>query len=335
MFSLPALWNGIYGLRPSVGRLPHTGLQGPHDGMDALMGVVGPLARSVDDLELFCSSILSHTISPWHLEAQLINKPWTPYSTTRAANSVQPILPGGRRKLTVALMLDDGMVLPHPPILSALRSAAASLRAAGHVVVPWTPVRAAESDKLLFTLCLQDKGDEYRDHLALSGEPAVPLIEWLLETRVPEERVAYPSGLWELAKVREKLRQDSVEAWNSLEQVVGGQVDAILCPGAPSLAPRHDRSRHWGYTGMWNILDWPAVTFPVESPSGSAAETGQDSTAWPPFEPRSTMEKEVWAEWNPDWYEGAPVGLQLVGRRLEEEKLLSDLRILEGALKQA
>jgi hypothetical protein len=51
---VPAAFCGIYGLKPSVGRLPHGGLSGTHAGMENIIGAVGPMARSVEDMSLFC-----------------------------------------------------------------------------------------------------------------------------------------------------------------------------------------------------------------------------------------------------------------------------------------
>lgn len=51
---VPAAFCGIYGLKPSVGRLPHGGLAGTHAGMENIIGAVGPMARYAEDLSLFC-----------------------------------------------------------------------------------------------------------------------------------------------------------------------------------------------------------------------------------------------------------------------------------------
>jgi len=50
---IPAAHGGLYGLKGSVARLPHAGLMGSHDGMDEIVGCVGPIATSARDLELF------------------------------------------------------------------------------------------------------------------------------------------------------------------------------------------------------------------------------------------------------------------------------------------
>ena len=42
-----------------------------------------------------------------------------------------------------------------------------------------------------------------------------------------------------------------------------GMVDVILCPVGPGPAPPLDCARYWGYTSQWNLLDYPALVFPV------------------------------------------------------------------------
>ena len=51
---VPAAFCGIYGLKPSIGRLPHGGLAETHAGMENIVGAVGPMAKSAEDLSLFC-----------------------------------------------------------------------------------------------------------------------------------------------------------------------------------------------------------------------------------------------------------------------------------------
>ena len=40
-------------------------------------------------------------------------------------------------------------------------------------------------------------------------------------------------------------------------------MDIILCPVGPGAAPPLDCSRYWNYTSQWNLLDYPALVFPV------------------------------------------------------------------------
>ena len=40
-------------------------------------------------------------------------------------------------------------------------------------------------------------------------------------------------------------------------------IDVLLCPVTPGAAPPLDCSRYWGYSSVWNLLDYPALVFPV------------------------------------------------------------------------
>ncbi len=126
---IPAAYTGLYGLKGSVGRMPHAGLMGSHDGMDAIVGALGPLATSARDLALFCQVMLQH--EPWIIEHSLFEIPWR-----------QEIVDGEGipDQLSIAVLWDDGVVVPHPPILDALRRTTDALTAAGHDVVIWDPV---------------------------------------------------------------------------------------------------------------------------------------------------------------------------------------------------
>lgn len=47
----------------------------------------------------------------------------------------------------------------------------------------------------------------------------------------------------------------------------------------------------------------------------------------------SEIDAKIQADYNPDFYHGAPVSLQMVGRRLEEEKVLEMVEMVVEALK--
>ncbi|MCI0352824.1 MAG: amidase, partial [Acidobacteriales bacterium] len=54
---VPAHFSGICGLKPTPGRIPSTGHFPPSGGPFALLGVVGPMARTVADLQLVFSIV--------------------------------------------------------------------------------------------------------------------------------------------------------------------------------------------------------------------------------------------------------------------------------------
>ena len=49
--------------------------------------------------------------------------------------------------------------------------------------------------------------------------------------------------------------------------------------------------------------------------------------------PRNKIEKDVYVGYDADDMHGLPVGVQIVGRRLEEEKVLEGMKLIKGLLK--
>ena len=53
----------------------------------------------------------------------------------------------------------------------------------------------------------------------------------------------------------------------------------------------------------------------------------------PSFKPRNAIERATYKMYDSVAMDGLPVGVQIVGKRLEEEKVLDGMRIIENALK--
>lgn len=96
-------------------------------------------------------------------------------------------------------------------------------------------------------------------------------------------------------------------------------MDVILCPVHPLPAPVHNTSRYWGYTSLWNMLDYPAAAFPVTRVD--AARDARDES----YAPRNSLDAWCHEHYDAALQDGAPVALQLVARRLEDEKLVEAL----------
>jgi amidase len=89
-------------------------------------------------------------------------------------------------------------------------------------------------------------------------------------------------------------------------------VDVILCPVGPSAAPKIDTAKWWGYTSQWNLLDYPALVFPVDK-----VDVGKDGEKVS-YEPRNEKDKynwDLWEKYGAEGWKDAPVSLQFVGRR--------------------
>ncbi|CAF1329058.1 unnamed protein product, partial [Rotaria sordida] len=112
----PAANNGVYGLRPTAFRIPVAGVMVAQMGRESIIGVLGPLARKREDINLFMKTVLD--TEPWLRDPSLVPIPWRSISL----NS---------KNLTIAVMWDDGVVHPHPPVIRALRETVEHLKKSG------------------------------------------------------------------------------------------------------------------------------------------------------------------------------------------------------------
>jgi len=328
---VPAGHCGLYGLKGSVARLPHSGLVGSHDGMDAIIGCVGPMATSARDLGLFCRVMLA--AEPWLDEPPLLEMPW---KENVARGDGLP------ERLSIAILYDDSVVKPHPPIIQALDKYKSALESAGHDVIRWEPLDHQKGWELIVghisihlvtfpnirflqaKLYLLDGGAEYHETILAGGEWEVPQTKWILDHARGRQPYT-PHEIFQLNAEREAFRANALAHWNSTKcrTATGRPVDAVLCPVAPTLAPPHETTSWWGYSSHWNLLDLPAVVFPVGQYSAS------DEVPSGPSSSRNAVEEFITNQWDPKTYDNAPISLQLVGRRHNEERLLAILGAIE------
>ncbi|CAE7143103.1 unnamed protein product [Rhizoctonia solani] len=298
---------------PSSHRLPASGLVGSYKGKENINIVIGPMAHSTRDIELFFQVISSY--EPWNIDPSTLTIPWNSALAEPKAE-----------KLVIGLLVDDGVVAPHPPIVDCLNKTRDALVAAGHEVIDFQPFEHMQAFELLIKLLLPDAAAEMRATLAESGEPAVPNVEALVA--LGEKGTALSLAQSYAANVeRDEFRLRALNHWNDTasRSKSGRPVDAVLSPASYTLAPTHHTAGWTGYTSYWNLLDLPHVVFPVGAPF--------DATGWvdvaKPLPPRNPFEAIFQGHWDPKKFDGAPIGLSLVGRRLQEERLLGILKQVE------
>lgn len=120
----PCAFNGLYGIRPSTRRLSYEGILTSLPGARGIGAAVGPMCHSIRDAELMCKVVANAEL--WNYDPSVVPMDW----------ASRPAVP---EKLVVGVMEFDGVVMPHPPILRAIREAIDKLRKAGHEVVTVSP----------------------------------------------------------------------------------------------------------------------------------------------------------------------------------------------------
>lgn len=124
--------------------------------------------------------------------------------------------------------------------------------------------------------------------------------------------------MWAATKRRDKYRKDYNAVWNETATSVGsngefeGTVDVILSPAGPSAAPKIDTAKWWGYTSQWNLLDYPALIFPVDKVD---VEKDAEKVKYEPRNEKDRYNWDLWEKFGAEGYKDAPISLQFVGRR--------------------
>ncbi|KAK8123297.1 hypothetical protein PG999_003215 [Apiospora kogelbergensis] len=306
----PAAHVGIYGFKPSIKRISTTGFRNTGTGKETISGCPGPMTVDRDGLELFMKVALS--AKPWRIDPALTAKGWAPYTFTSPPK--------------VAVQWWDGVVKPHPPMTRALREVAEACRDAGMEVVDWEcdGLDHQKGWDILSALYWPDGGKEILGLLEQTGEPILPLTKFILHEQ-PTVKDLTQHELWEGSDLN-TYRARYAQAWSKTGENGNREVDVILCPPSFGAAIPHGQSRYWGYTSHWNLLDYPAAVFPVTKvdPSLDAKDTA--------YVPRNSQDKFVHDMYSPERFINAPVSLQVVGRRQEDEKVLAALAEIERAM---
>ncbi|OCK72930.1 putative general amidase GmdA [Lepidopterella palustris CBS 459.81] len=321
---IPAAFNGLYGIRPSKGRMPYEGMANSMDGQNSILSVVGPLATSVPSLRLVMKALLSQ--EPWLHDPGVNELPWRYEQEKEILELTGGIGDASKAgKLSFGLLKHDGLVTPTPPVRRAMDIIVKALEKLGHEVIEWKPPSHRRIIETAFKVWLYDGGEDVHDAFKLSGEPMCPQIASYHKGPVEQMKAS------DIAAVNITIREiqrEYMEYWNTTKNLTstGRPVDAVIAPVAPFPAARPELYDYYGYTTFVNLLDYTAVVVPVTTVDKKIDVADVEYT------PRNEPDRAVYKSYDPEIYDGAHVALQLVGRRLQEEKMLAIAEYVGSAL---
>ena len=253
---VPAHFTGICSLKPTPGRIPGSGHLPPCVGPFAILGVIGPMARTIDDVALL-------------------------FEVLSGQDRVDPVSPpvalrkyslDDLKRFPIGYFEDDGLTPVTTETRQAMQGAVRFLRAQGFDVKPFRPKALEQARKLWWTFFVRCgavffaptiRGHEdklssiFKEYLGFSAEEPPLTGDELLET-------------WaECDVIRGKLLQQMQ------------MFPVLLCPVCSIPAFRHGE-RSWTvegqqvayldvmrYTQWFNLLAAPAAVVPVgRSPEG-------------------------------------------------------------------
>lgn len=247
---VPAHFSGICGLKPTPGRIPSTGHFPVSAGPFALLGVVGPMARTIADLKILFETMQGPDVG----------------DTCAAPVPVRWPSDDETKKVRVGYFEDDGRTAVTPEIRAAVRTAAEALRGAGFLVEPFRPEGLEEARRLWHRFFVVAGGMMLRPLFKEGDADLSPILKQFLEESAAEPQHTGRTMLdaW--------IQRDLLRA-RLLAQME--KYPILLCPPAAIPAFRHgERSWQvddktvnyldaWSYAEFFNLLGNPGAVVPV------------------------------------------------------------------------
>ncbi len=323
---VPAHFCGISGIKPTLDRLPGRGQRTALAGQEVVRSQSGPLARTVNDLDLFFGAI--STARATELDGR------TPPIAWRSCHGEK--LQGIR----VGMYNYDGTFKVSDAIARAVGRAADALRGSGVTVVPFEPPEVA---KLLDTYMAAVSADGGLTLLAslADGDMIDPVLRPLMRlVKLPAlarralRRGLYATGevrtarvvaslgektvarLWELT---DEVRQYRFRLLDAMDQA---EVDALLCPAFPTPAFGHE-----GADGFASALSYSILFNATQLPAGSVPVTRVRASELRRTYPTDRLDKRaVSIDANSV---SLPVGVQVAGKPWQEGLVLALMAAIE------
>jgi Asp-tRNA(Asn)/Glu-tRNA(Gln) amidotransferase A subunit family amidase len=280
---VPSHFSGICGLKPTPGRIPGTGHYPACIGPFALIGVVGPMARTVRDLELMFQVLAGPDNG----------------DPNAAPVAPRPIGAAALRQTRIGYFEDDERTPVTPETRRAIQRSAQFLRDAGFVVEPFRPEGLEEARQLWRVLFVDGAAMVLREAYCGREDELYTMVREIQEEAGGDPPLT-AERLFDTLFRRDILRAQFLDQMD--------RYPILLCPVYAVPAFRHGE-RSWtvegqkvqyldasSYSQWFNLLGNPGAVVPMER---------SDS--------------------------GLPIGVQIVGRPWEEERVLSIAAVLERA----
>ncbi|CAF1403491.1 unnamed protein product [Rotaria magnacalcarata] len=312
---IPSALNGIYGLRPSDGRFPYGLARNSLNGQESVSSVVGPMTRSLGNIRTILK-VITET-KPWLVDPNVHNIPWRE----------DMFQEGQANKLCFGVIRYDHQVHLSPPVQRAIDTAVAAVRKAGHDVVEWDTSDSVEGIEILLKMYFADGGKDIQTALNISGEPLLPGV---FTGSKEDELSAYEN--WQLNLARTTYAIKYLAKWNKTSEITstGCPVDGIISPVLALPAYPTEFMFSVGYTGICNLLQLSSVVLPVIQVDQNLDQITHEYRCIEVTNAFDQAAKDAYK--GPETFKNIIVGLQVICRRLEDEKAIGMAMVLEHAL---
>ncbi|KDR72742.1 hypothetical protein GALMADRAFT_143024 [Galerina marginata CBS 339.88] len=340
---IPAHFCGVWTLKGSSGRFPAWGNKSSLMGLESIPIVAAPLAGNLADLREFWKRVIS--AKPWYYDHTCIPLPWQDVDIQDEG-----------RKLKWGVVWEDGTIPPTPACKRALLMVISALKKQGHEVVDFQAPDVFEGLKTGYQLLFSDGGHQIRSQLS-PGETLTPagksILDLLNFPRFIKKILSYftrssdpiSSQLYDIMHTKTVVEdRDNVAArdryraeWHKKWTEEG--LDFVLTVPMALPACENDSSEKTtlmsaGYAFLFSLLDYSAGVLPVTYVDKELDALPIDFTCSDQFKTLPSIAKNAYSVYDADKMHGLPLGVQVAGRRLEEEKVLEGMQVIETALRE-
>ncbi|KLO17969.1 amidase signature enzyme [Schizopora paradoxa] len=339
---IPASYCGIYSLKPGWGRLSMFGAASPSPGAESIPTVAGPMTRSWEDIDLMCRTFFGSPPAEHELQTAI------PYR--------EVTLP---EKLKFGYYTSDLMVKASPACKRAVIETVEALKRQGHECVEFESPIMFEAMCLFTGLTSADGYKTLSSHLGpdpredslflVTLGPSVPsfirgLGCWVASnilgdktyaTCLDNSRVKSVKEYYKYVAQRDELRRRWYdEVWKRYG------LDGIIAPVQASPALPHGATKTLAPlaagTILYNVIDSPVGVVPVTRVD-PAKDGLTDEWSKGPGLGSKLIESDVYRRkknlaYDPEAMKGLPVGVQVVGKSWEDEKVVAMMKVVDDAL---
>jgi len=345
---IPAANCGLYAVKASAYRFPSYGVATCAPGLETTQTVCSPIARSLEDLTAFWERVVG--MKPWNYDHSCLPLPWQPVDFVQA-----------NRRPRWGVLWNDGLIPPTPACKRALQHAVDALKKQGHEVVEFKPPNPVDGLRIGYQLVFSDAGKCLLNPLSPSEtiNGAIASICTIVGLPLFVKRLmaaslryfSRPAGRNdEWASIVESLhtktaaeerdlivqREHYKAAWRQAMKDQG--IDFILCP-VHALPPLPHKKTAVAtliasnYCFMYNFLDVTAGVVPVTTVHKALDAFPDNFHESDEYLSMNDAARTVFSVYDVAGMDGLPVGVQVVGWKLEEEKVLAGMKVLDDALK--
>ncbi|KAH8596592.1 amidase signature domain-containing protein [Bisporella sp. PMI_857] len=341
---VPAHFSGIYSLRCSTGRWPKSGIVTSMPGQEGIPSVFSPMTRTLEDLSYFTKSMIG--MQPWKYDHSVHPIPWRADIAKGYSE---------KNKFKVGVLRTDGVVDPSPACVRALEEVVTSLKREGHEIIDVSSSIPSPYEALCIASQLlnadgcqtfksffrfgewEDLGAQQMSFLMGLPSPLTWLYYfWVKYVRRDEiwaglikdwkSKSSYEQ--WKLVAKREAYKARFHEWWQQ-----DAKIDFMITPPNATPAVPHDGMKDavgsCGYTFLFNLLDYTCGIVPVTHVEKDLDQLPADFS----FKKLNGVAYGAYKHFDATAMHGLPVAVQIVGQRLEEEKVLAIMQRIEDALR--